>query len=133
MDVQQEVFSYFRSELDKTYDVYDGVMPGEKAKYPFIFMGEAAQYNDKQVKNALQTGRVTISIHAWVGSTRQRGTLSGILSDISKLGRKLAQTRSYKLVYNTHDINILADTATGTALLHGVVSFTYLFYERGIS
>lgn len=131
MSPKQALFTFFRVELAKTYPVYDGAMPPESAGYPFIYLAETTQTGSKLTKHTLlNTGRVSVSIHVWVGSTRQRGTLYNIMNEISELARNLANVENYRLIYKSDDHTIIPDTTTGTALLHGVVLLNYEFYEN---
>lgn len=138
MDAQQEIFSYFRAELEalknspeKVQGIYDGALPGMSAEYPFIYLGEAYQTGTARVKHALfDTCTVSLDIHIWVGSVKERGRLSRIMQNVRKLARSLGHTQSYKLMYAGDSERVIADTSTATALLHGVVSVSYECFER---
>lgn len=131
MSPQQALFTYFRLELEKICPVYDGAMPPSSAKYPFIYLAETTQTGNKLTKHThLKTGRVSIGVHVWVGSTRQRGTLYDIMNTVGELARNLTKLENYRLIYKSDDHTILPDTTTGTALLHGVVLLNYEFYEH---
>ena len=131
MSPQQALFTFFRVELAKKYPVYDGAMPPDSAGYPFIYLAETTQTGNKLTKHTLlNTGRVSVSIHVWVGSTRQRGTLYNIMNEIGELARNLTHAESYRLIYKNDDHTIIPDATTGTALLHGVVLLNYEFYEN---
>lgn len=126
-----ELFVFFKTQLEKLgYRVYDGELPDINTKYPFIYLGDVSSNSSRKVKNAIHSGNATINIHIWVGSVKQRGTLSAIADQVSRLGRSLRETKTYSINYRSDSFMSVADTSTGTALLHGVVSFSYDFLEK---
>lgn len=119
MDPQQELFSYFLTELRAAgYDVYDGALPPEGTPYPFIYMADSTSA-DIAVKGGAM-GTVSQTVHIWHDNPKQRGTLSGMLLAVKKLARKLEETDFHWMVRNINQ-HILADTSTAQTLVHGVL------------
>ena len=119
MDAQQELFTAFKLALEaKGYAVYDGALPPENTKYPFIYLGEFRQ-TDTELKNAV-TGVVYPMIHVWHNNWNQRGTVSKMLLDIKTICRTLENTANFAWIMRNINSRILADNTTKTPLLHGV-------------
>lgn len=125
-DPQQELFSALKIALEaKGFDVYDGALPPEDTKYPFVYLGDFQQ-TDIEYKNAV-TGLVFPTIHVWHNNTRQRGTLSKMLLEIKTECRKLTRTNSFSWFVRNVSTQIIPDNTTKTPLLHGVVNADFMF------
>lgn len=126
MDPQQELFSEIVVRLrTKGYDVYDGALPPEGTKYPFIYIADSQQ-NDRTTKNAV-IGTVNQRIHAWHNDPCKRGVLSGILFEVKGVCRKIEHTSNYGWMLSNVEQRILDDDTTDQPLLHGVIDFEYQF------
>jgi hypothetical protein len=128
IDPQQELFTAYKLALEAMgYAVYDGELPPEKsednpegAEYPFIYLGDFRQ-SDQMLKNAV-TGFVYPTINVWHNNTKQRGTVSKILTDIKWVIYNLDKTKSYSWLVQSVDTNIIPDNTTKPPLLHGIVN-----------
>ncbi|MFR1208968.1 MAG: hypothetical protein ACLSED_07285 [Sellimonas intestinalis] len=64
MDPQQELFSTLLTELKNTgYDVYDGFLPPDNTPYPFVYLADSQQIDDRN-KTAV-FGSVYQTIDVW--------------------------------------------------------------------
>lgn len=125
-DPQQELFSALKIALEaRGFDVYDGVLPPEDTKYPFIYLGDFHQA-DTEYKNAV-TGLVRPTIHVWHNNTRQRGTVSKMLLEIKTECRKLTRTNNFSWAVRNVRARIIPDNTTKTPLLHGIVEPEFMF------
>ena len=109
------------------YAVYAGELPPEKsednpegAEYPFIYLGDFRQ-SDQMLKNAV-TGFVYPTINVWHNNTKQRGTVSKMLSDIKRVIYSVDKTKGYSWLVQSVDTNIIPDNTTKPPLLHGIVN-----------
>lgn len=120
IDPQQELFTAYKLALEaKGYSVYDGGLPPEGTKYPFIHFGEFRQ-SDKMFKNAT-TGTVYPTINVWHNDEKQRGTVSQILLDIKKVICTVDRTAGFSWLPQSLESRIITDETTKTPLLHGIV------------
>lgn len=92
MDPQQELFSALLVELRKKYKdtgtgVYDTFLPPEGTPYPFVYLGDSEQNTKKTKSNRI--GSCQQIINVWHSNPRQRGTVSGLLSEITSICKKL--------------------------------------------
>ncbi len=84
IDPQQELFTELLLKLKAMeYDVYDTLLPPEDTPYPFIFLADSQQIDDRN-KSAV-FGDVYQTIHVWHNNPKQRGTVSKILLEIKQL------------------------------------------------
>ena len=103
MDPQQELFSYLLVALKEKYPdigIYDSFLPPEGTPYPFIYLADSHQTDDKNKTTAF--GNVFQTIHVWHNSPRQRNL-------------------------QNMDQRILADTTTKQPLIHGVLELEFKF------
>ena len=120
IDPQQELFTAYKLALEAMgYAVYDGGLPPEGTKYPFIHFGEFRQ-SDKMLKNAI-TGTVYPTINVWHNDEKQRGTVSKMLLDIKKVICTVDRTAGFSWLPQSLDSRIITDKTTKTPLLHGIV------------
>ena len=128
MDPQQELFSYLLGALkEKSPDIgiYDSFLPPEGTPYPFIYLADSHQTDDRNKTVAF--GNVFQTIHVWHNSPRQRGTVSGILLGIKDICYKLQSTKNFGWNLRNMDQRILADTTTKQPLIHGVLELEFKF------
>lgn len=107
------------------YSVYDGALPPENTKYPFIYMGDFRQL-DTLYKNAV-TGSVYPTIHIWHNDEKQRGTVSNMLLDVKKVIYQTEKTANYSWIPQSVETDIRPDKTTKTPLLHGIVMARAIF------
>lgn len=120
IDPQQELFTAYKLELEAMgYSVYDGELPPEGTKYPFIHFGDFGQ-SDKMFKNAI-TGTVSPTINVWHNDKKQRGTVSKMLLDIKRVICLVDKTAGFSWLPKSLKSRIITDTTTKTPLLHGIV------------
>lgn len=127
-DPQQEIFSAMLIGLRGLgYDVYDGALPPEGTKYPFIYMSDSQQV-DTGLKGIV-LGQVTLTFDVWHDNFDQRGIVSQTLLSIKGYARSITKTQHYSwfVPANSVDQQIMPDTTTRTPLLHGVLFVTFKF------
>lgn len=126
MDAQQELFTALLSQLKESeYDVYDTFLPPENTPYPFIFLADSQQIDDRN-KSAV-FGDVYQTIHVWHNNPKQRGTVSKILLEIKQLCYELRSTTNFAWDIRNVDQRILPDTTTAIPLLHGILDVQFKF------
>lgn len=126
MDAQQELFTALLSQLKESeYDVYDTFLPPKNTPYPFIFLADSQQIDDRN-KSAV-FGDVYQTIHVWHNNPKQRGTVSKILLEIKQLCYELRSTANFAWDIRNVDQRILPDTTTAIPLLHGILDVQFKF------
>ena len=125
MDPQQELFTKIKMELEKTYDVYDSILPPDDTPYPFIYLGDN-QLDDIFYKGIIG-GRVYQTIHVWHNNSRQRGLVSSILLFIKQTLRMIDKTTNFNWTLRSINQQILPDNSTAEPLMHGVLEVEYRF------
>lgn len=130
MDPQQELFSALLVELRKKYKdtdtgVYDTFLPPEGTSYPFVYMGDSEQNTKKTKSNRI--GSCQQIINVWHSNPRQRGTVSGLLSEITSICKKLEHTAHYSWMLKNVTQRIVPDTTTKQPLLHGILEVEFWF------
>lgn len=128
MDPQQELFSYLLVALKEKYPdigIYDSFLPPEETPYPFIYLADSHQTDDRN--KDISFGNVFQIIHVWHNNPRQRGTVSGLLLGIKELCYRLESTKNFGWDLQNADQRILADTTTAHPLLHGVLEIEFKF------
>lgn len=124
MDSQQIFFTELLVGLkEKGYSVYDGALPSGDAKYPFIYLDSSTQ-TDRRTKTE-PIGSMTQKIHVWHNDTKQRGTVSEMLSDIKTTCRVIENKHSW--IISSMNQTIFSDTTTKAPLLHGVLDVSLKF------
>ncbi len=130
MNPQQELFTTLLLALRAHFEplgikVYDGFLPPEGTKYPFIYLSDT-RLTDIDTKSAI-FGNVTQHIQIWHNDPRKRGTVSQMLLDAKMICRKLINTDNFAWFVQNVDETILHDNTTQTPLLHGDLSVTFKF------
>ncbi len=126
IDPQQELFTALKLGIEaKGYAVYDGFLPPEGTKYPFVYLGDFQQIDDEN-KTAI-FGDVYPVIHIWHNNPNQRGTMSEMLLNIKTVCRSIKHTANF--AWNVRGLNqrILPDKSTKTPLMHGVIEPHFYF------
>lgn len=125
-DPQQQIFGRVRKDLKSLgYAVYDGFLPPEDTPYPFIYLGDVMQTDDRN-KTAV-FGNVYFTIHVWHNNPQQRGTVSQMLFDIKNVCRYIERTENFCWDMRNMTQRILPDNSTKTPLLHGVIEAEFKF------
>ena len=71
MDPQQEIFSeLFKRIKEDGYDVYDGFLPPDNTPYPFVYLADNQQIDDRN-KTAV-FGSVYQTIDVWNNNPKKR-------------------------------------------------------------
>lgn len=126
IDPQQELFTALKLNLEALgFDVYDGFLPPEGTKYPFVYLGNSQQTDDAN-KSAV-FGNVYQTIHVYSNTPKNRGSVSQMLLAIKGVCRKIGKTANFSWDVRNIDQNILADTTTSTPLLHGIIEVNFKF------
>ena len=126
MDPQQELFTALLLKLKELeYDVYDTFLPPEGTPYPFIYLADSRQ-TDQKTKSAV-IGSVYQTIHVWHNNPKQRGTVSKILLDIKKICYRLENTAGSTWMIANVNQRIFPDNTTKTPLLHGLLEVEFKF------
>ena len=114
MDPQQELFSTLLTELKNTgYDVYDGFLPPDNTPYPFVYLADNQQIDDRN-KTAV------------FGSVYQ-SDVSQILLKIKGICRAIRRTSNFNWDVRNIEQRILSDTTTTQPLLHGILNVEFYF------
>lgn len=126
MDPQQELFTELLMQLKNLgYDVYDTFLPPKDTPYPFLYLADSQQ-TDNRNKTAV-FGNVYQTIHVWHNNPKQRGTVSKMLLDVKKVCYQLEHTASFAWMIRNVDQRILSDNTTKTPLLHGLLEVEFSF------
>lgn len=126
MDPQQEFFTELIVRLkEKGYDVYDGFLPPDGTEYPFVYLADSQQVDDRNKTTSF--GTVYQTIHVWHSSPKQRGRVSEILLGIKEICYSLTETKNFGWDLRNVKQQILQDTTTAHPLLHGVLSVEFKF------
>lgn len=130
MDPQQELFTALLIALRAHFEpmgieVFDGFLPPEGTKYPFIYLSDT-RLADIESKSAI-LGNVYQHIQIWHNDPHKRGTVSQLLLDAKMVCRKLINTTNFAWSVQNIEGNVLNDTTTATPLLHGDLSVTFKF------
>lgn len=123
-DPQQELYSRLLAELRAYFEpigfkVYDGELPPDGTKYPFVYLGDFRQ-SDTTTKTQV-IGTVYPTIHVWHNNTRQRGTVSNMLLGVKKILYSVYKTKNYSWMPYNIEQQIIPDNTTKKPLLHGIV------------
>lgn len=126
MDPQQELFTELLMQLKNLgYDVYDTFLPPEDTPYPFLYLADSQQ-TDNRNKTAV-FGNVYQTIHVWHNNLKQRGTVSKMLLDVKKVCYRLEHTANFAWNVRNVDQWIRPDNTTKTPLLHGLLEVEFSF------
>lgn len=124
-DPQQELFTALKLGIEaKGYAVYDDGLPGEDAKYPFVYLGETRQA-DIGTKTAIM-GNVFQHIQIW-HTKKNRGTLSQITLDVKNVCRALAKTSNFVWKVTGVSGTIRSDKTTAIPLLFSDLNVKFYF------
>lgn len=126
MQAQQELFSYFKTQLQ----AYDGMLPPTGTPYPFYYLADTRQ--QLGASKSQDFGYVTIIIHIWHDNPKQRGVLSEMMSNVLTVAGNLKETSNYKwsLIRAESEQQILADNTTTPPLMHGWNSIRYNYSRK---
>ena len=126
MDPQQELFTELLMQLKNLgYDVYDTFLPPEDTPFPFLYLADSQQ-TDNRNKTAV-FGNVYQTIHVWHNNLKQRGTVSKMLLDVKKVCYRLEHTANFAWNVRNVDQWIRPDNTTKTPLLHGLLEVEFSF------
>ena len=126
MDPQQELFTELLMQLKNIgYDVYDTFLPPEDTPYPFLYLADSQQIDNRNKTTVF--GNVYQTIHVWHNNPKQRGTVSKMLLDVKKVCYQLEHTASFAWMIRNVDQRILPDNTTKTPLLHGLLEVEFSF------
>lgn len=126
MDPQQEIFSeLFKRIKENGYDVYDGFLPPDDTSYPFVYLADSQQIDDRN-KTAL-FGSVYQTIDVWSNNPKKRGDVSKILLKIKGICRAIRRTPDFNWDVRNIEQRILSDTTTAQPLLHGILNVEFYF------
>ena len=126
MNAQQELFSFFRTQLN----AYDGILPPKGTSYPFYYLADTRQqFGSAKTKDY---GYVTLVIHVWHNDPKQRGTVSLMMQNVIGMAGSLKETSNYKwsLIRNETEQQILADNTTTPPLMHGWNSLRFSYSRK---
>lgn len=127
MDAQQELFSTILDVLKAEFEsVYDGFLPPEGTKYPFIYLSNSTQSDDSRVKFE-RMGTIHQTVDVWGSNPNRRGDVSETLMRIKSICAGIDRTDSFKWVLKSVNQQILADTSTKEPLMHGVLELEFSF------
>ena len=126
MDPQQEIFSeLFKRIKEDGYDVYDGFLPPDNTTYPFVYLADNQQIDDRN-KTAV-FGSVYQTIDVWNNNPKKRGDVSQILLKIKGIRRAIRRTSNFNWDVRNIEQRILSDTTTTQPLLHGILNVEFYF------
>lgn len=127
MQAQQELFSYFKTQLN----AYDGMLPPTGTPYPFYYLADTRQ--QLGTAKTQDYGYVTLIVHVWHDNPKQRGTVSVMMDNIIGMAGSLVETANFKwsLIRNETEQQILADNTTNPPLMHGWSSLRFCYSKKG--
>lgn len=96
------------------YDTHD-YLPGSRADYPFVFIGEQFKQDIREHKDYLN-GQTQVTAHVWHNSPRKRGTVMKMMSNIEQAVRE-----KYRFDVQNVNTQMFIDNSTESDLLHGVL------------
>ena len=127
MQAQQELFTYFKTQLN----AYDGQLPPMGTQYPFYYLADTRQqFGSAKTQDY---GYATLIVHIWHNNDKQRGVVSEMMDNIMNVAGRLKETSNYKwsLIRNESEHQILADTTTTPPLMHGWSSLRFGYSKKG--
>lgn len=127
MQAQQELFTYFKTQLD----AYDGQLPPRGTTYPFYYIADTRQQYGSAKSH--DYGYVTLIVHIWHNDEKQRGTVSEMMQNVMIKAGQLDETTNFKwsLIRNETEQQILADNTTQPPLMHGWSSLRFSYSKKG--
>lgn len=127
MQAQQELFSYFKTQLN----AYDGMLPPTETPYPFYYLADTRQ--QLGTAKTQDYGYVTLIVHVWHDNPKKRGTVSVMMDNIIGMAGSLVETANFKwsLIRNETEQQILADNTTTPPLMHGWSSLRFTYSKKG--
>lgn len=127
MQAQQELFSYFKTQLN----AYDGMLPPQGTPYPFYYLADTRQ--QLGTAKTQDYGYVTLIVHVWHDNPKKRGTVSVMMDNIIGMAGSLEETANFKwsLIRNETEQQILADNTTTPPLMHGWSSLRFCYSKKG--
>lgn len=127
MQAQQELFTYFKTQLN----AYDGHLPPKGTPYPFYYLADTRQQYG--ASKSQEYGYVTLVVHIWHNNEKERGTVSEMMNTVLNTAGNLTETSNYKwsLIRNETEQQILADNTTTPPLMHGWNSLRFSYSKKG--
>lgn len=127
MQAQQELFTYFKTQLN----AYDGQLPPKGTSYPFYYLADTRQQFG--ASKSQDYGYVTLVVHIWHNKEKERGTVSEMMNTVLNTAGNLTETSNYKwsLIRNETEQQILADNTTTPPLMHGWNSLRFSYSKKG--
>lgn len=127
MQAQQELFTYFKTQLN----AYDGQLPPRNTPYPFYYIADTRQQYGSAKSH--DYGYVTLIVHIWHNDEKQRGTVSEMMQNVMTKAGQLDETTNFKwsLIRNETEQQILADNTTQPPLMHGWSSLRFSYSKKG--
>lgn len=127
MQAQQELFTYFKTQLN----AYDGQLPPRGTTYPFYYIADTRQQYGSAKSH--DYGYVTLIVHIWHSDEKQRGTVSEMMQNVMIKAGQLDETTNFKwsLIRNETEQQILADNTTQPPLMHGWSSLRFSYSKKG--
>lgn len=127
MQAQQELFTYFKTQLN----AYDGQLPPMGTSYPFYYLADTRQQFG--ASKSQDYGYVTLVVHIWHNNEKERGTVSEMMNTVLNTAGNLTETSNYKwsLIRNETEQQILADNTTTPPLMHGWNSLRFSYSKKG--
>lgn len=127
MQAQQELFTYFKTQLN----AYDGQLPPRGTTYPFYYIADTRQQYGSAKSH--DYGYVTLIVHIWHNDEKQRGTVSEMMQNVMTKAGQLDETTNFKwsLIRNETEQQILADNTTQPPLTHGWSSLRFSYSKKG--
>ena len=127
MQAQQELFTYFKTQLN----AYDGQLPPRGTTYPFYYIADTRQQYGSAKSH--DYGYVTLIVHIWHNDEKQRGTVSEMMQNVMTKVGQLDETTNFKwsLIRNETEQQILADNTTQPPLMHGWSSLRFSYSKKG--
>lgn len=127
MQAQQELFAYFKTQLN----AYDGQLPPKGTQYPFYYLADTRQQYGSAKSH--DYGYVTLIVHIWHNNDKKRGDLSEMMDNVITKAGQLKETSTYKwsLIRNETQQQITADETTTPPLMHGWNSLRFTYSRKG--
>lgn len=129
MDPQQEIFTSLLVALKKSfekngYEVYDGELPPEGTPYPFIYLADSQQVDERVGKREIMAN-VYQTVHVWHNNPRERGTVSSIMYGVKAIAYKTNKTTHFTWEIGNIEQRIISDNITKSPLVHGILNIEF--------
>lgn len=118
----QELFdAVYSMSLRLGYDTYDYV-PGGKVPYPFVFVGEQFEQEQRTKSGTYAIVQQTIHVYHYY---EQRRDLTNMVDGLKKELRQLRRSGPFYFAFKNATGRTITDNSTSDTLLHAVLEIEF--------